>query len=231
MRTRFSKWKHLHDRLGSKERYPLSRWSERDSFPDLLPLTFFFIFQFKIPQLNLLVPSTDRKSFLEEILSYRFRFRFYLVFYSHDLVSDTLSKLPSETFFLMSMDYLRILRSKSCPMDTFVVKSCGTLAPSSTWDSWPHDLSFMLHALDSHSSACNLRTCSWEHTLFEHFLWMDCCRRRYCQSATSSHQGGMMHRFERSVWLVINKVAIWTAERENEASFVRGRRYPFCSCR
>ena len=85
MRTRFSKWKHLHDRLGSKERHPLSRWSERDSFPDLLPLTFFFIFRFKIPQLNLLVSSTDRKSFLEEILSYRFRFRFYLVFYSHDL--------------------------------------------------------------------------------------------------------------------------------------------------
>ena len=112
----------------------------------------------------------------------------------------------------MSMDYLRILRSKSCPMDTFEVKSCGTLAHSSTWDSWPHDLSFMLHPLDSHSSACNLRTRSWERTLFEHFLWMDCCRRRYCQSATSSHQEGMMHRFERSVWLVINKVAIWAAE-------------------
>ena len=138
------------------------------------------------------------------------------------------SRHPSEAFFLMSMDYLRILRSKSCPMDTFEVKSCGTLAHSSTWDSWPHDLSSMQHALDSHSSACNLSTCSWERTLFEHFLWMDCCRRRYCQSATSSHQGGMMHRFERSVWLVINKVAIWTAERENEASFVRGRRYPFC---
>ena len=40
--------------------------------------------------------------------------------------------IPSETFFLMLMGYLRILRSKPCPMDTFEVKSCGILAHSST---------------------------------------------------------------------------------------------------
>ena len=51
------------------------------------------------------------------------------VIYHHEI--GAIDIFPSETFFLKLMVYLRILRSKSCPMDTFEVKSCGILAHSS----------------------------------------------------------------------------------------------------